>query len=131
MFRDVLKIWFDDEYIYAENASGKVLKQSLLWYDRLRKANDAQRSRYTIGFDGIHWRELDEDISFESFEYADAEPTSFQRFFLTHKDIDITEFANRIGLNVSTLRGYINGISVPSEACEHLLLDAIARYGKE
>lgn len=47
--------------------------------------------------------------SFESFEYDDAEPSKLQRFFLTHKEINISEFAKRIGMNATLLRNYING----------------------
>ena len=33
------------------------------------------------------------DISFESFTYEDSEPSALQRFFLTHKEINVAEFA--------------------------------------
>ena len=57
---------------------------------------------------------LDEDVSFESFEYEDAEPSALQRFFLTHKEINVAEFARRIGMNPTLLRNYINGFKKPS-----------------
>ena len=79
----IVRIWFDKSYIYGADESGKEYRQSLLWYPHLLSANDEQRMNYKIGFDGVHWRELDEDISFESFEYEDAEPTPLQKFFLT------------------------------------------------
>ena len=60
--------------IYGEDSNGKTYKQSLLWYPKLRNATEEERSIYKFGFDGIHWRNLDEDISFESFGYE--EPTS-------------------------------------------------------
>ena len=41
---------------------------------------------------------LDEDVSFESFIYEDAEPTSLQCFFLKHKEINVAEFAKAIGI---------------------------------
>lgn len=125
------KVWFDTEYIYAETTDGKVLKQSLLWYPALREATEEERNDYTTGFDGFHWRNLDTDISFESFEYEDAEPTKLQRFFLTHKELNITEFAKRIGINASLLRNYINGFKKPSADREKQILDAIRELGKE
>jgi len=76
----IKEIWFDGEHIYGRDEEGKEYSQSLLWYPKLRMANDEQRSKYTFGLDGIHWRNLDEDISFESFEYEDAEPSAMQRF---------------------------------------------------
>ena len=65
-------ITFDSKFIYAEDERGHKLKQSLLWYPALANATEEQRNNYTTGFTGFHWRDLDEDISFESFEYDDA-----------------------------------------------------------
>ena len=105
----IIKIWFKGDYLYGEDDSGKTYRQSLLWYKKLRSATDEEREQYTFGFDGIHWRNLDEDVSFESFAYEDAEPTKLQRFFLSHPEINIAEFARLIGMNPSLLRNYING----------------------
>ena len=91
----IVKIWFDDEHIFGVDENGKEYSQSLLWYPKLRTATAEQREQYKFGLGGIHWRELDEDISFESFEYDDAEPTAMQRFFLTHKDQWIQETISR------------------------------------
>lgn len=125
------KIWFDSNYIYAESTDGKVLKQSLLWYPALQSASDEERAAYTMGFDGVHWRALDVDISFESFSYEDAEPTTLQRFFLTHKELNLAEFAKRIGLNASLLRNYINGFKKPSPEREAMIMEAIKALGRE
>lgn len=124
-------LWFDKDYIYMKDEKGKTLRQSLLWYDRLRNASVDERRQYTVGFTGIHWRNLDEDISFESFEYCDAEPTALQRFFLTHKEINVSEFAKRIGLNASLLRNYINGFKTPSKEREKEIFEAIQQLGQE
>ena len=72
---NIKKIWFDKDYIYGKSEEGLTFRQSLLWYPRLAKASKEERERYRIGFDGIHWRNIDEDISFESFTYDDTEPT--------------------------------------------------------
>lgn len=127
----IKKIWFDNDHIYGEDENGKVYRQSLLWYPKLRSATDGQRSQYTFGFDGIHWRNLDEDISFESFGYEDAEPTKLQRFFLTHKELDIPEFSKLAGINAALLRRYINGFQHPSKEREKQILESIHAIGKE
>ncbi len=64
--KTISKIWFDGDWIYGLGDDGKTYRQSLLWYARLRKATDEQRSQYEMSTIGIHWHELDEDISFES-----------------------------------------------------------------
>lgn len=127
----ILEIWFDADYIYGKDNKGQVHKQSLLWYPKLRRANDEERRKYTFGFDGIHWRDIDEDISFESFEYEDAEPSALQRFFLTHKEINVAEFARRVGMNPTLLRNYINGFKKPSKDREQEILAHIHKLGEE
>ncbi len=127
----IIKIWFDTDYIYGSDESGNEYRQSLLWYPKLRTASDEQRAEYTFGLGGIHWRGLDEDISFESFTYEDAEPTALQRFFLTHKEINVAEFARSIGMNATLLRNYINGFKKPSAERQQAILNHIHELGKE
>lgn len=127
----IKKIWFDGDYIYGEGDDGKTYRQSLLWYSRLKAASDEERSQYTLSTIGIHWRNLDEDVSFESFEYEDAEPSGLQRFFLTHKEINVAEFARRMGMNPTLLRNYINGFKKPSKEREQEILDHIHKLGEE
>jgi len=127
----IKEIWFDGEHIYGRDEEGKDYRQSLLWYPKLRMANDEQRNKYTLGLTGIHWRNLDEDISFESFEYEDAEPSALQRFFLTHKEINVAEFARSMGMNPTLLRNYINGFKKPSKEREQEIMDHIHKLGEE
>ena len=127
----ITEIWFDADYVYGKDEEGKEYKQSLLWYPKLREANDEERSQYTFSTGGIHWRGLDEDISFESFGYDDAEPSAMQRFFLTHKEINVAEFARLMGLNPTLLRNYINGFKKPSKEREQEIMDFIHKLGKE
>lgn len=127
----IIKIWFKGDYLYGEDDSGKTYRQSLLWYKKLRSATDEEREQYTFGFDGIHWRNLDEDVSFESFAYEDAEPTKLQRFFLSHPEINIAEFARLIGMNPSLLRNYINGFKKPSKEREQMIIEKVNNIGKE
>ena len=127
----ITKIWFSGDQIFGSDEAGRVYSQSLLWYPRLKDATTAEREKYTFGFDGIHWRGLDEDISFESFAYDDAQPSPLQRFFLTHKEINVAEFARSIGINATLLRNYINGFKKPSAERERMILDHIHHLGEE
>lgn len=127
----ITEIWFDADYIYGRDDKGKEYRQSLLWYPRLRAASEEERKQYTMSMSGIHWRDLDEDISFESFEYEDAEPTALQRFFLTHKEINVAEFARSMDMNPTLLRNYINGFKKPSKEREQEIMNRIHELGKE
>ena len=124
-------IWFDANFIYGKDEDGNVYVQSLLWYPALKSATQEQRGKYTFGRDGIHWRELDEDISFESFTYEDAKPSPMQEFFLTHKELNLSEFAARINLNPSLLRNYVNGFKKPSKEREQYILSEIHKLGEQ
>lgn len=127
----IKNIRFTDTDIIGVDESGKEWKQSLLWYPGLKNASTEQRNNYEVGFDGFHWRNVDEDVSFESFFYEDAEPTPLQRFFLTHKEIKISEFAKMIGIDATLLRNYINGFKKPSRAREQIILDGIHSLARE
>lgn len=127
----IKNIRFTDTDIIGVDESGKEWKQSLLWYPGLKNATTEQRNNYEVGFDGFHWRNVDEDVSFESFFYEDAEPTPLQRFFLTHKEIKISEFAKMVGIDATLLRNYINGFKKPSQAREQVILDGIHTLARE
>ena len=127
----IARIWFEGDYLYGQGDNGRIYRQSLLWYPGLHWATEQERRDYRFGACGIHWRNLDEDVSFESFEYEDAEPTKLQHFFLTHKEINVSEFAKKIGINASLLRNYINGFKKPSAERERLIMDGIRQIGRE
>ena len=127
----ITQIWFSGDQIFGRDEKGQVFSQSLLWYPRLKAASPQEREKYSFGFDGIHWRNLDEDISFESFAYDDAQPSPMQLFFLTHKEINVAEFARSIGMNATLLRTYINGFKKPSAAREKAILAHIHSLGQE
>ena len=78
----IKEIWFENDQIYGRDENGQVYSQSLLWYPRLRTASAQERAKYTFGYDGIHWRNVDEDISFESFLY-DIEMITVTKIWLT------------------------------------------------
>lgn len=127
----IKRLWFKDDHLYIEADDGKTYSQSLLWYPHLREATDEERLDYTVSTLGIHWRNLNEDVSFESFGYDDAEPSPMQRFFLTHKEINVAEFARSMGMNPTLLRNYINGFKKPSKAQEQKIIDHIHKLGAE
>jgi hypothetical protein len=56
---------FDDNMLYVDLADGRVLGVPLEWFPALRDATLAQRRSWRLigpGI-GIHWPELDEDLS--------------------------------------------------------------------
>lgn len=106
----IKKIWFADERIYGQTEESKTVWQSLLWYKRLKNATEEQRNDYEIDDEGIHWYDLDEDVSFESFEYDDPEPKGISYVFLSHPELNASAIARRIGISQSLMAQYINTV---------------------
>lgn len=125
------KIWFENERIYGLTYDGKTVWQSLLWYKRLNAATDEQRNNYEMDDEGIHWYDLDEDISFESFEYDDPEPQGVSRIFLSHPELNASAVARRISISQSLMAQYINGTKKPSKEREALILNEVKSIGRE
>jgi hypothetical protein len=58
-------IWFNGEMMYIRLLDGREIGVPLEWFPRLRDATNEQRGKWRLigkGI-GIHWDELDEDIS--------------------------------------------------------------------
>ena len=127
----ISKIWFADDRIYGLTDDGRELWQSLLYYRRLRNATDDERANYEIDDEGIHWYDLDEDVSFESFEYDDPEPTGISRIFLSHPELNASAVGRRLGISQSLMAQYINGTKKPSKERERLIMDEILLISQE
>lgn len=127
----ITKIWFDENRIYGLTDDGRTLWQSLLYYRRLMNATPEQREKYRIGMMGIHWEEIDEDVSFESFEYDNPEPVGISKFFLSHPEINASAIARRLGIQQSLFASYINGTKKPSKEREELIKNEIRSLGAE
>ena len=127
----ISKIWFADDRIYGQTDDGRTLWQSLLYYRRLRNASEEERNEYEMDDEGIHWYELDEDISFESFEYEDPEPTGISRILLSHPELNASAVGRRLGISQSLMAQYINGTKKPSKERETLILKEIEAIGRE
>ena len=64
---DVVKAWIDDEKIYIQTKQGQVRSLDIASFRLLKNATPAQRQMFEVGKYGLHWTELDEDLSFENF----------------------------------------------------------------
>jgi len=54
---------FDDNIMWVELSDGRMLGIPLAWFPRLLHATPEQRQKCELTFSGLHWDELDEDIS--------------------------------------------------------------------
>lgn len=59
------RVWFDNDMLHVQLTDGRVVSAPLEWFPRLRDATDGQRQNCRLigrGV-GIHWEDVDEDIS--------------------------------------------------------------------
>ena len=54
---------FDDDTMWVDLTDGRTLGVPLAWFPRLLNATPEQRARVELSRTGLHWEELDEDIS--------------------------------------------------------------------
>lgn len=127
----IIKIWLENDRIYGLTDDGRTLWQSLLYYRRLRNASEEEVADYEMDDEGIHWPKIDEDISFESFEYDDPEPTGISLVFLSHPELNASAVGRRLGISQSLMTQYINGTKKPSKERELMILNEISNIGKE
>ena len=56
---------FDEDSFWVELSDGRTLSVPLAWFPRLLRASPEQRVAVSMSSRGLHWDELDEDISIE------------------------------------------------------------------
>lgn len=128
----IKKLWFTQDRIYVETAKGETLSQSLYFYPRLLRATPEERADCELWEDGIHWEQIDEDISFESFHYPETkEPAKgLQSAFLKNPELNVSAVARRLGIRQSLLASYIKGTKKPSEARKAQILNTLHDIGR-
>jgi hypothetical protein len=72
----VRAVRFDDQRLIVDLMDGRTIAVPLAWYPRLFDATPDQRAKWEVagaGY-GIHWPELDEDLSTEGLLRGAAAP---------------------------------------------------------
>jgi hypothetical protein len=67
MENKVVKVWFDNGRIFIRTAAGEEKSHPLSWFPKLQNATNAVLENFTLSPFGIHWEQLDEDLSFDGF----------------------------------------------------------------
>ena len=69
MTAKINKVWFDDTRIFVELNNQVVVGAPVARYPNLNKGTPEQWKNYELWSDGtwLHWEELDEDLSADSF----------------------------------------------------------------
>ncbi|MEW6220724.1 MAG: DUF2442 domain-containing protein [Thermodesulfobacteriota bacterium] len=62
-----VRVQINDDTLSVDLSDGRTISVPLGWYPRLVEATPGERERWRLigGGEGIHWEDLDEDISIE------------------------------------------------------------------
>lgn len=63
----VKRVWLTEDAVWVELYSGARGVEYFADYSRLNSASPAQRENFNLSYFGIHWPDIDEDLSFEGF----------------------------------------------------------------
>ena len=58
-----VSVHFDADSMWVQLSDGRTLGVPLVWFPRLLNATPAQRAAVELSPRGLHWPEVDEDIS--------------------------------------------------------------------
>jgi hypothetical protein len=67
-YSHIIEVRISDDTVAVDLADGRTISVPIAWYPRLLHGMPEERNNYRIlgGGDGIHWPELDEDVSLEN-----------------------------------------------------------------
>lgn len=126
----VVKIRLTDSEIWIQTKDGKTASEMFVDYPRLKYATQEQRNNYTTDDFGIHWEELNEDLSFEGF-FQKKNESLLYRLFMEHPELNASAIARRMGISQSLFAQYISGIKKPSEKRLNEILTTMQEVGRE
>ena len=72
------EIRFDNDSMWVRLADGRTVGAPLVQFPRLLRASPSERDRYTISPRGLHWEELDEDVSLDGLLDGTANGTTLR-----------------------------------------------------
>ena len=124
------KIWITDTAVWIRTVDGREACEKFSDYPRLKYATPEQRSNYTADAFGIHWEEIDEDLSFEGF-FSPKSTNVLYELFMAHPEINASAVARRLGMAQSLLAQYINGTKRPSDERLECIKAEIRLIGSE
>ncbi len=129
----VIKVWIDDVAVYIQTSEGEIKSEQFNDYVRLRYATQAQRANFDYDNIGIHWIEIDEDLSFEGFFDKDNEPEKpeFYKLFKSVSEINVSSVARRMGIPQSVMASYMCGAKKPSESRKAEIEKMLHQIGRE
>lgn len=124
------KVWLTDTAVWIRTADGKEAHEKFADYQRLKFATPRQLANFTVDNFGIHWEELDEDLSFEGF-FREKKSNPLYDLFMAHPELNAAAIARRLGISQSLFAQYISGTKKPSTQRYEEIIETIRAIGRE
>lgn len=124
------KVWLTDTAIWIRTTDGREACEQFADYPRLRLASPQQRAAFTTDSEGIHWPELNEDLSFDGF-FHEKTSNPLYDLFIAHPELNASAIARRLGISQSLFAQYISGIKKPSPERLMEIFSTIRSIGRE
>lgn len=128
------KVWFENGYICIIDADGREGKLPMRLYPRLYKATETQLQNFTLSHYGIHWIDIDEDLSYEGFfsdENNIKNKNALSKVFFEYPELNHRQVARIADINTSLFQQYLDGFKTPSTERLKDIENAIRRLGNE
>lgn len=126
----VEKVWLTDTEVWIRTTDGREACEKFVDFPRLRFATPAQRERFILSDSGIHWNDIDEDLSFEGFFYEKKRNLLYD-LFISHPELNASSIARRMGISQSLFAQYISGTKKPSQERMNAIFETIRSVGRE
>ena len=126
----VENVWLTDAEVWIRTTDGREACERFSDYPRLKWATSEQRADFATTNDGIHWRELDEDLSFEGF-FRKRKSNPLYDLFTAHPELNAAAIARRMGISQSLFAQYVSGTKKPSKERFEDIIETIRSIGRE
>jgi hypothetical protein len=127
---EIERIWLTDDAVWIRTINGEEACEYFADYPRLRFATPEQRANYKAEKFGIHWPDIDEDLSYEGFFYS-KNHTELYRLFIAHPELNASAIARRMGISQSLFAQYISGAKKPSKSRLEEIYATLRAIGQE
>ncbi len=132
---DIKEVGFEQDTIYLITNENVKQSMPLRWFPSLNNASEKERSDYTLSPYGIHWEQLNEDLSFSGFftynkDKIDKEKSEIQQILSEFSFLNLEEFSRIAGVSPILMRHYACGVKRPSEKRTQEIKRVLHQIGK-
>jgi len=126
---EIEKVWIDEKSIHIETKDGMRAKENFSDYRRLQNATKKEQKNYILNSSGIHWPDIDEDLSYDGFFIK--KESEVAEIIKKHSVLNVSALARRMGIPQPLFAAYVSGLKKPSIVRITKIKEEIRKIGKE